>query len=102
MQAQGQHAWIWPFWIVVVLSVPSFSAAAILITALIIPNIWLYAEIPLMYFYIPLTLVLAVLIAAATHRSMVTRVRHRTWCLLASAACSSAVTFAALLVLGPR
>jgi hypothetical protein len=102
MLAQGQHAWIWPFWVVVVLSVPSFSAATILIGALIRPNVWLFAEAPLLYFYIPASLILAVLIAAATHRFMRRGTRRRMWYLLASSACASFGTFAVLSVLGTR
>jgi len=77
--------WKWPFWSVLVLSIPSFTALLMMLSASVWPDILASSEAIGLYFYTPLTLVPAILIAAATQTSMRHYRRRNTWLVLSFA-----------------
>lgn len=54
----------WPFWTVVILSLPTFAAFLIVLSAMVRPNVGVYLLIPLM-FVAPVGLIIAIGIAVA-------------------------------------
>jgi hypothetical protein len=97
-----QRAWNWPFWTVLLLALPSFMALVIMISMFVRPSVWAYALIPLLYFYIPVTLILAIVVFAATHRFMRRSTVRRIWATLASAVFAVLATVTVLMWAGSR
>lgn len=88
----------WPFWTVLVLSAPAVAAVAITASALIRPNESLWVLPILLYFYIPVALVISTVVAAMTQYSMRPERRRSTWRSLAVALSAVPLTYALLLL----
>lgn len=73
-----------PFWIVVILSLPTFVAFLIVVTAMLHPNMWAYLLIPLTV-VAPVCLISAIGITIAKRRSMGHQLFRIAWTLLALA-----------------
>jgi hypothetical protein len=102
LETSVQRDWKWPFWAVVTLSLPSFAALVITICMFVRPTIWAYALVPLIYFYIPVSLVLAVLLVAAARKSMQRYWIRSTAITLALAVSSTAVTIMLVMWAGSK
>ncbi len=76
----------WPFWTVLVLSIPSLGAALIVAYVLVSgPSTSMWALPMLLYFYIPVGLILSSILASFSQYSMSEKLRRRTWQVLAAA-----------------
>lgn len=102
LRSAVEREWTWPFWSVLLLCIPSFAALLITISALLRPNMWAYTLVPLLYFYIPVSFVVAVAIAAITRRSMRYRWSRNTWVTLALSLFAVLLTVMLLMWAGGR
>ena len=90
-ESRVRRDWRWPFWSVLVLSIPSFTALLIMLFAFLGPKDLIPSEALQPYFYAPLTLVPAILIATVTRTSMRHYWRRNTWLALSLAAFAAVV-----------
>jgi len=73
-----------PFWTVVILSLPTFVAFLIVVTAMLHPNMWVYLLIPLTV-VAPACLLIAIVITIAKRHSMGHQLSRVAWTVLALA-----------------
>jgi uncharacterized membrane-anchored protein len=71
----------WPLWTVVILSLPTFAALLIVISGMLVPNVWVYFLIPLAV-VAPVGFVSAIGFIVATRRSMDHRLSRAAWIVL--------------------
>lgn len=71
----------WPLWTVVILSLPTFAAFLIVISGMLVPNVWVYLLVPLAV-VAPVGFVGAIGFTVATRRSMGHRLFRAAWIVL--------------------
>lgn len=97
------RCWNWPFWIVLALSLPSFTAVSITTYLLIWgASSWALVLPVLLYFYVPVGLVVSAIVAAFTQRSMSRERGLRLWGVLALALSAVPLTIVLLWLAAPH
>ncbi len=92
--------WNWPFWTVLVFSLPSISAVLIVAYVLVLgPSASMMVLAILLYFYIPVGLVLSTTVAGFGQFSMSEKRRRRMWQVLAVALSAVPLTYVLLWLL---
>ncbi|MGD0598895.1 MAG: hypothetical protein ABR988_03680 [Terriglobales bacterium] len=95
--------WNWPFWTVTALSTPTLAAVVIMASALVWgPTDWVWVLPILLYFYIPVALVLSAIVAGLTQHSMRPERRRKTWQALALALSAVPLTLVLLWLASQR
>ncbi len=81
----------WPFWTVIVLTLPAFALLLIWLCAIVRPTGWVYLTVPLI-FVASVGLVVGIIIAAATRHSVPRRLSRSTWIVLGLAVLAALAT----------